>query len=491
VKQRSSIHLASRHDIDLDTYRAVAWEARPVALTTDARDLLTEHRGHYERLIGGEGKGVYGIHVGQGEMAVAPMSGDEVDRLARMKPLAAAVPFGRPYPRRVVRGMVLSRLANLIGGHGGATPRLVDDIVAMLNDDRIPDVPQSGHGGPGEILATYALFADLSRTRDLVAGERGALINGAPCAAALLADAVLVAERRIALAERVLALAIDAFNAPDDHYRVELAELWGGEHNHLAFTRLAALLAHDELIPQRDHQAPVSFRSVPAMLGQAHWALDEARRLAAVALSAVTHNPTWLPPTARHPNGECFSNGGYNNAMAAPLMDNLAGASVELCLLCERLSTGLLNGRVSGLPDFLLVDRDGGNTDGHGAVGYIPMAIVGFLEEARAAAQRTFTPPSDVSVFGQDNVAATAFLAWPKQETAGRCLDACLALLGVIASQALAVTKRQARSQPLKDILAVIRTHVPPITDDRVLGPEIGRLCAAFRHKIYPPSDVD
>lgn len=485
------VHLASRHDIDLDAFRAVAWDGAPVGMTRAARDLLTEHRRRYERLIGAGGKGVYGINVGQGEMAVAPMSGDEVDRLARMKPLAAAVTFGKPYPRRVLRGMVLARLANLIGGHGGATPRLVDDIVAMLNDDRIPEVSQAGHGGPGEILATYMLFAELSLGRDLLAGERGALINGAPCSAALLADAVLVAERRIMLAERVLALAIDAFNAPDEHYRLELAEFWGGEHNRTAFARLAALLAHDDPIPQRDHQAPVSFRSIPAMLGQAHWALTEARRLAAVALRAVTHNPVWLPPTENHPDGECFSNGGYNNALAAPLMDNLAGASVELCLLCERLSTGLLNGRVSGMPDFLLVDRDGGNTDGHGAVGYIPMAIVGHLEEARAAAQRTFTPPSDVSVFGQDNVAATAFLAWPKQETAGRALDACLAHLGVIASQALAVTGRPARSRPLGDLLSVIRTHVPPVTADRVLGPEIGRLCSAFRHEIYPAADVD
>jgi histidine ammonia-lyase len=222
------------------------------------------------------------------------------------------------------------------------------------------------------------------------------------------------------------------------------------------------------------------------MLGQAHWALAEARKMAELALAAVSHNPVWLPPSPEHPDGEAFSNGGYNNAMAAPMMDNLAGAYVELCQLCERLSSGLLNGRVSGLPDFLLVGRDAGNTDGHGAVGYIPMAIVGYLEEARAAAQRTFTPPSDMSVFGQDNVAATAFLAWPKQETTGRCLDACLALLAVTASQALEVQGRDARSTPLRDLLATIRAQVPVVSEDRVLGPEIGRLCEIFRGALYP-----
>ncbi|HQU68052.1 MAG TPA: aromatic amino acid lyase [Albidovulum sp.] len=482
-----TLSLNSRHDITLPAYQSVAWDGARVELSPKARTALEDLRRHYERLIARPAdQGIYGISVGQGEMAISAMTAEDVERLARIKPLAAAVPFGPSYPRRILRGMVLSRLANLIGGHGGATPRLVDEIIAMLNDGRIPAVPQSGHGGPGEILATYALFAELSQSRDLVAGERGALINGAPCAAALLADAALVSERRITLAEHVLALAIDAFNAPDEHFRRELAELWGGDHNRVAFDRLAALLAHDQPIPQRAHQAPVSFRSVPAMLGQAHWALAEARKMAGLALSAATHNPVWLPPSLQHPDGEAFSNGGYNNALAAPVMDNLAGACVELCLLCERLSTGLLNGRVSGLPDFLLVGRDAGNTDGHGAVGYIPMAIVGYLEEARTAAQRTFTPPSDMSVYGQDNVAATAFLAWPKQDAAGRCLDACLALLAATASQALHVQGRAARSTLLAELLATVRAHVPPVVDDRVLGPEIGRLCDTFRAGLYP-----
>lgn len=483
-----TVVLSTRHDITLDSFRAAAWQGERIAIPEEALARLAALRLHYERLItGGSEKGIYGISVGQGEMAVNAMTGEEVDRLARMKPLAAAVTFGPSYPRRVLRGIVLARLANLLGGHGGGTVRLVQDIAAMLNDDCIPELSQSGHGGPGEILALYKLFSDLSQSRELVAGERGALINGAPCAAALLADAALVAERRIDLAEHVLALALDAFNAPDEHYRRDLGDLWGGDHNRTAFARLSRLLAHDHPIPQRDHQAPVSFRSVPAMLGLSHWALAGAQELAAQALSAVSHNPVWLPPTAAHPDGETFSTGGYNNAMAAPAMDNLAAASVELCLVCERLSTGLMNSRVSGMPEFLLTDRDAGNTDGHGAIGYIPMAIVGYLEKARAAAQRTFTPPSDMSVYGQDNVASTAFLAWPKQETAGRCLDACLALLGVVASQAFHVTGRRPRSAPLAETLATIRAHVPPVGDDRVLGPEIGRLCEAFRAGLYPP----
>lgn len=114
--------------------------------------------------------------------------------------------------------------------------------------------------------------------------------------------------------------------------------------------------------------------------------MTEVWKSAEIALSAVTHNPIWFPPDDALPNGHCVSNGGNNNAMAVTLMDNLAGVPVELCQLCERLSSGIPNGHVSGMPDFLLAERDGGITDGHGAVGYT-QAISGYLEEARAAAR--------------------------------------------------------------------------------------------------------
>jgi len=395
------------------------------------------------------------------------------------------VPFGEPYPERVVRTMVLARFANLLEGHGAGSPRLLEGLTRLLNDGPMPTVPRQGQGGPGEILVLYTLFAGLAETMDLEAGERGALINGSPAAAAVMADAVLVAERRLALAERVMALAIAAFNAPAEHYEPVLGELLGGAHNRAAFENLASLLdGFEALAPSRPHQAPVGFRIVPHVLGQAHAALDHGRALAEQSLSAVTHNPIFLQADQDDPLGRCLSTGGYHNAVAAPAMDQIAGAWADLCLVFLRLCTGLLNGRVSGCPDFLLTGRSPGESDGHGAVGYLPMAITGFLEEARSAASRTFIPASDASVFGQDDVSAPAFLAWPKTMAAGRSLDACLAVLAVTASQALHVTGRERVPDGLSDLLATTRDRVPPVEADRVLGPELGGLADHFEDTV-------
>ena len=101
-------------------------------------------------------------------------------------------------------------------------------------------------------------------------------------------------------------------------------------------------------------------------------------------------------------------------------------------------------GKASLLPDLLMTERHWADSDDPGNVGYVPMAITGYLEQAKLAAQRTFIPGTELVGAGQDDVATTAFFAWTKEATAGRCLDAAMAMLATIASQALHVTERTA-----------------------------------------------
>jgi histidine ammonia-lyase len=222
------------------------------------------------------------------------------------------------------------------------------------------------------------------------------------------------------------------------------------------------------------------------VLGAAHRALAGAERAAQISLRSVSDNPVYLPPDATHPLGRCISTGGYHNAMAAPAMDDLAAAWADLCLLGDRHAAKLLDGPVSQLPDLLVVGREPGTSDGHGHIGYVPMVISGYVEQARAAAQRTFIPGNDFG--GQDDVGVPAFMAWDKERRSGLCLDASLAMLAAVASQALYATNREAPAE-LAPLLAWVRGFVPPLTVDRVLGPELQRLCAAITAQIFSGMD--
>lgn len=350
----------------------------------------------------------------------------------------------------------------------------------------MPRVAAAGQGGAGEILALYPLFAELSKRFDLEVKERGSLINGSPCAAALIADAAIAGRRRLQLALETFALSIEAFRAPLEHYDAALDALWGDPDEAAVLRSLRLYLG--ELHGRRNYQAPVSYRIVPRVLGHAHRAVTAAERAAKISLSSVSDNPVYLPPDAQHPYGRCLSTGGYHNAMTAPALDDLAGIWADVCLLADRHCGKLLNGQVSHLPDHLLVGRQPGQSDGRGNIGYVPMAANGYVELARSAAQRTFIPGSDSLGSGQDDVAAPGFLAWSKEARSALCLDACLAMLAVVASQALFVTDRTP-PLPLGKYLELIRSYVPPVVEDRVLGTELGQLADAITANIFAPDE--
>jgi histidine ammonia-lyase len=131
-----------------------------------------------------------------------------------------------------------------------------------------------------------------------------ALINGSPCAAALVADVALAGRRRIELAEATLALVAEAAGAPDEHYAPELEQLWGDEHEAAALRSMRGLL-EGSARERQAHQASVSLRILPRVLGGARRAQAEAERAARVSLSSVTDNPVYLPPTPQRPMVRC------------------------------------------------------------------------------------------------------------------------------------------------------------------------------------------
>jgi histidine ammonia-lyase len=481
-----TVILNCRSDVNLNAYYRVAWKREPARISEAALKRIGASRASFLELIDKDPSVViYGVTTAMGERASHRLTHAERDHHARLKPFPAATAFGDNLPDRVVRGIVLARLTNFIEGHSATTPRIAEAVAQMLDGAPMPSVAAAGQGGAGEILALYPLFAELSTRFDLEVKERGSLINGSPCAAALLADAAIAGRRRLQLALETFALSIEAFRAPLEHYDEALESLWGDPDETAVLRSLRRYLGAAG--GRRNYQAPVSYRIVPRVLGHAHRAVTQAEHAATVSLSSISDNPVYLPPDASHAFGRCISTGGYHNAMAAPALDDLSAIWADICLLCDRHNAKLLNGHVSQLPDQLLVGRKPGESDGRGNIGYVTMAANGYIELAKSAAQRTFIPSGDCGV-GQDDVATPTFLAWSKEARAGRCLDASLAILAVVASQALFVTDRQA-PPALQGFMELIRSYVKPVIEDRVLGPELGQLTDAITAKIFAPDE--
>jgi histidine ammonia-lyase len=461
-----TVTLGSRHDLTLPAFRRVAWEREPVALGPAVPARLATARTAFLSLLDDENATVYGVTSGFGDRATLRLSPEERAEQAR-EATDRGVSFGEPLPERVTRGIVFARLANLVDGHGAVRPQVAEAVAGMLGGAKLPHVPSQGNGGSGEILALGHLFDLMGRRLGLEEKEGNALVNGSPCAAALLADGALAAAGRVALGYEALALSVEAFAAPLEAYDPELAGLWGDKGETTALQRLGALLkgARSE---RAGHQAPVSFRILPRMLGQAERALADAQRGAASSLSSVTDNPVFLPPSPEHPHGRVLSTGGFHNAMAPQMLHALTVVYADLCRLIERHVEALWMGpgkrQSQAVEEFLSLAL---------------MVTTGWAEEAVAAAQPPTLPRSGP---GQNDAGAPAFLAWRRNAVAGAALESCLALLLATATQIM-LAEGIRPAPPLRDRCARV-TAICPATS-RPYDTSIAALAASVNDEIY------
>ena len=467
----------SRADLSLSNYRRVSLGGEGVEIGPSARRSMERSRAAFVALLEADRtRFIYGVtsHAGEGARVPIPPEDqrDAARRFAAAHQRSASFGGGQ-LATSAVRGIIFARLANLLDGHAKCRP-LVAEAVAGLLERPLPRVPLAGEVFAGEIVPLMRITAGLDPA-EWEEGEPMALINGSPCSAALAAEVALRSGSRLRLAGAVFALSVEAIAAPLEAYDPALRELWGDPHETAALEMFSSLLAGASVEGRRPFQAPVSWRILPRVLGQAHRCVATVEEVAAIALRSVTDNPVYLPPDTEHPQGRIFSTGGYHNASAYPAIDGVSGAWADLCALAERHTMKLHDGPVSLLPHHLAGD-DGAPTH------LLTLVQTGFGEEARHEAARTFLPMSESGGFsGQNDVASPTFLSYARHLRVAWCLDACLASLAVSASRALWVDRRQP-APPLAALLAAVRRYVPPADgpDRRDLGEEVGALTDAF-----------
>ena len=469
-----TVVIGNRRDLTLPAFRRVAWRREPIEIAGEAVARMDQCHAAFLRLVASlQARDpqalIYGVTTGPGDSGSTVLSAEAEQR--RPTRLWTAASFGEPLPERVVRGIVFARLANFIEGNAAVRPEVACQVSAMLSSPSLPLVPAEGNGGSGEILALGHLFYDLSERVSLEPKERMALINGSPCAAALIADAALAGRGRLTLVERVFALAIEALRAPVEAYASALEPLWNDEHERAALQRIRSLLTSSD--GRLGSQAPVSFRIIPRVLAQAYRAQAQAEAAATTALQSVTDNPVFIPPDRDHPEGAILSNGGFHNQQATAALDALASSWADLCQLAQRQSDKLF---VHPKTSTQLNDEWG--------LKPVHMVQTGWAEEARLLAQ-----PSLLSLgsFGQNDVPAMTFFAWRKAMAVGRCLEASLAILAAVARQAVELSGRGLTPE-LEALSSEIRAVFAPVAGVRRLGTDFDAVARRFADQVFERS---
>jgi histidine ammonia-lyase len=499
-------------DLTITDVEAVARHGMRTALDVHARERMQEARDVIAALVE-RGEVVYGVTTGFGDLATTFVPPDDAASLQENLIASHAAGVGRPFPREVVRAMLLLRANTLALGHSGCRPLLVDRICAFLELGIHPVVPEQGSVGASGDLAPLAHLALplIGRGQVEVAGqvvpslvalrEHGlepltlepkeglALLNGTQLMSALGALLLADADRLARTASVAAAMSVEALLGTDVAYAApyQLARPHPGQ------VAVAAELRHllrDSGLQQAHHgsahkvQDPYSLRCVPQVHGAARDAFDHLRRVLDIELNSATDNPLVFPSGGDVPTdalatggGLVISGGNFHGEPIALALDFAKLALSELGAISERRTALLVDARLNGgLPAFLTPDP--GRNSG--------LMIVQYTAAALASENKVLAHPSSAdsiptSANQEDHVSMGAAAARHARTVLGH-VQQIVAIELLAAAQALDLRLRllaadgaeaPAPGTGVAEAHARVRERVTFLAGDREPGPDL------------------
>ncbi len=507
-------------DLTIADVEAVARHGVRAALDLHARDRMQEARDVIDTLVA-RGEVVYGVTTGFGDLATTFIPPGDAAVLQENLIASHAAGVGAPFPREVVRAMLLLRANTLALGHSGCRPELVDFLLRLLELGIHPVVPEQGSVGASGDLAPLAHLAlpVIGRGEVEVAGqvvpalvalrEHGlepltlqpkeglALLNGTQLMSALGALLLADADRLTRTASVAAAMSVEAllgtevaFAAPYQLARPHPGQVAvAGELRHLLRDSGLQTGHHDSAHKVQD---PYSLRCVPQVHGAVRDALDHLRRVLDIELNSATDNPLVFPAGGDVPvdalatgGGLVISGGNFHGEPIALALDFAKLALSELGAISERRTALLVDPRLNGgLPAFLTPDP--GRNSG--------LMIVQYTAAALASENKVLAHPSSAdsiptSANQEDHVSMGAAAARHARTVLGH-VQQIVAIELLAAAQALDLRLASLTAGGLEAPLPGagvaeaherIRERVTHLVQDREPGPDLAATLAIVK----------
>jgi histidine ammonia-lyase len=374
----------------------VAREQVPVSLGRAARERMAAGRRVVDAVLG-DGRVVYGLNTGFGELKDRQIPLDQVRQLQLNLLRSHAAGVGRFATRDVSRAMVLLRAASLAHGYSGCRPELVESLLELLERDVTPIVPLQGSVGASGDLAPLAHLALVLvgegeawlgdqrmpaglalrgaglQPLGLEAKEGLALINGTQLSTAIAALACVEARALWEAAVAAAALSIEVLLGSFQPAREDIQALRPYPGAIEAARRLRAYSEESRLVASHAEcgriQDAYSLRCVPQVLGASWDALVHVERQLEVEINGVNDNPIVFPD-----GGDVISAGLFHAQPVGLAADYLKMAVAEVASISERRIARLTDAGEAQLPPVLA--QDPGLESGYMMAQYTAAALV-------------------------------------------------------------------------------------------------------------------
>jgi histidine ammonia-lyase len=491
--------------LTLAQIESVSLDGRPVMIAAAAMARVRQSRAQIEEILAA-GQTVYGVNTGFGKLSDVRIAPEKLAELQVNLVRSHAAGVGQPLSEGESRAMLLLRANVLAKGFSGVRPALLDSLVAMLNAVVHPVIPEKGSVGASGDLAPLAHLALVAigegeafyRGERLAGGEalqraglkpvqlgakEGlALLNGTQAMTAVGALAVARALRVAKLADVAGAMSLEALMGTPAAFdeRIHLARPHAGQI--AAAAHLVKLLANSEIREShREHDPRVQdaycLRCMPQVHGAVRDVLANVTAVLEIEAGSATDNPLIFPPgSSETHDGDVVSGGNFHGAPLAYAFDYAALAVTDLAGITERRIDRLLNPDINeGLPAFLA--NDPGLSSGFMIAQIVAAALINECQ-VLAHPSSTGNIPTDGGKEDHVSMGMTGALKLRQiVEQAERIVSIEL----MCAAQGLDFRKPLRPSRQLEQAHAAVRTVVPRLESDRVLGPDIEALAAALR----------
>ena len=451
---------------------------------------------------------VYGINTGFGKLAQTRIAAADLAQLQNNLVLSHSAGVGQPLSAPVVRLMLLLKAASLAHGFSGVRPQIIDALLALLNADVLPVVPEKGSVGASGDLAPLAHMSGvlLGLGEAFVNGQRVpatqalahaglgvielgpkeglALLNGTQVSTALAIHAAQRLGRVFDAAIAVGAMTVDAAKGSDTPFDDRIHAARGQPGQREVAGRYRAWLAGSAL--RASHldcdrvQDPYCLRCQPQVMGACLDQIGHAWNILLIEANGVSDNPLVFadPQNGDH---QALSGGNFHAEPVAFAADNLALAIAEIGALAERRTAMLMDPALTGLPAFLI--EHGGLNSG--------FMIAQVTSAALASENKSLAHPASVdslptSANQEDHVSMATFAA----RRLHTMLDNTAGVVGIewlCAAQALEFRRPLRSSSALEALHARLRSRVARLEVDRLMAPDIEAATALVEAGVHAP----
>src|SRR6185369_4208045 len=293
---------------------AVARGEERVRFSERSRARIEESRRVVESIIAAD-RSVYGINTGFGKLSDIHIEQSQLKELQLNLVRSHSCGLGSPLSILEARAMLLLRANVLALGFSGCRPVLVETLVAMLEREVTPVIPEKGSVGASGDLAPLAHLAltvigegeafyqdqrmpsaDALRSAQiepvrLEAKEGIALLNGTQAMAAVGALALYRAERVTRLADVSGAMTLEGLRGTPVAFdeRIHAGQLEVASHLRELMSESEIRASHLKNDPRV--QDAYSLRCMPQVHGAVRDALAHARGVVEIETGSATDNP--------------------------------------------------------------------------------------------------------------------------------------------------------------------------------------------------------